>query len=60
MQICGQNVKGRLFRLPDFAYVSAGHDCIRLWEMVCSMVGDDRTEIDLEEQKLRASMKFTD
>ena len=47
MQICDQNVKNRLFRLPDFADVRARHDCIRLWEMICSVVGGDGTELDL-------------
>ena len=59
MQVCDQNVKDRLFRLPDFTDVRAGHDCIRLWEMISSVVGDDGTELDLEERKFRASMKFT-
>ena len=54
MQICDKNVKERLFRLPHFAE----HDCIRLWEMVCSVVRNDGTELDLEELKFRASMKF--
>ena len=26
--------------------------------MICSVVGDDSTELDLEERKFRASMKF--
>ena len=38
MQICDQNVKDRLFRLSDFTEVRVGHDCIRLWEMICSVV----------------------
>ena len=59
VQVCAQHVKDRLFRLPDFMEVRAGHDCIRLWEMICSVVGDDSTELDLEERKFRASVKFT-
>ena len=59
IQTCDQYVKDRLFRLPDFADVRAGYDCIRLWEMICSVAVDDGTELDLAERKFRASIKFT-
>ena len=36
MQVCDQNLKDRLFRLPDFEEVRARHDCIQQWEMICN------------------------
>ena len=58
LSICDDALSDRLMRLPEYEDVRAEHDCIKLWNMISSVVGDDGTDLDLEERKYRATVKF--
>ena len=58
MSICDDALSDRLMRYPEYEDVRSEHDCVKLWNMISSVVGDDGTDLDIEERKYRATVKF--